>query len=49
MNTNTREPGGGDTQGAEGAGPASLMPGDFGDLEQYVELNPIGTGEQHSL
>ena len=48
MNTNTREPGGGDTQGAEGAGPASLMPGDFGDLEQYVELNPIGTGE-HSL
>merc|ERR1719499_2384050 len=20
------------------------MPGDFGDLEQYVELNPIGTG-----
>ena len=46
MNRNIREPGGSKEQGAEGAAQqSSHLPDDFGDLEQYVELSHIGSGE----
>ena len=52
MNRNIREQGGSKEQGAEvrgaeGAGgqQSRNLPDDFGDLEQYVELSHIGSGE----
>ena len=58
MNRNIREQGGTGDQGvevraAEVAGGQQTrqqsrnLPDDFGDLEQYVELSHIGSGEPH--
>ena len=58
MNRNIREQVGTGDQGtevrvAEGAGGQQTrqqtrhLPDDFGDLEQYVELSHIGSGEHH--
>ena len=59
MNRNIREQGGTGDQGAEvraaeGAGGQTRqqtrnLPDDFGDLEQYVELSHIGSGEHHII
>ena len=60
MNRNIREQGGSKDQGAEvrraeGAGgqqnrqESRNLPDDFGDLEQYVELSHIGSGEHHII
>ena len=52
MNRNIRDPGGskeqGSVRGAEGVAQQSgHLPDDFGDLEQYVELSHIGSGESY--
>ena len=56
MNRNIREQGGSKDQGTEvrgveGAGgqQSRQLPDDFGDLEQYVELSHIGSGEHHII
>ena len=60
MNRNIREQGGTGDQGAEvraaeGAGGQQTrqqtrhLPDDFGDLEQYVELSHIGSGEPNII
>ena len=56
MNRNIREQGGSkehgaEVRGAEGAGgqQSRNLPDDFGDLEQYVELSHIGSGEHHII